>query len=206
MDRNQFDNDFWSYYLALESKLINTATYVEFSEDNYETFSLEFAMQLQSIGSEIDTVFKEICGFTQADRKTIAQYAPIVLEKYPQIVTQEVGLSRGGITIKPFEGWNSNNPSTSLLWWANYNYLKHCRVSNFKKANLKSALHSLAGLFILESYWFKDICDNDGGVDIPAKRSKLFWLVNWKTRYLSGEGSFMKIIEEVPYKPKDLHN
>jgi len=42
MDTNEFQKVFWSYYLNLEEKFINTTKYVEVTKDNYFTYSIEY--------------------------------------------------------------------------------------------------------------------------------------------------------------------
>ena len=49
----------WDYYLVLERELVNSFNYVELSNDNFSTYSVEFAKMLLSICSEFDSVFKD---------------------------------------------------------------------------------------------------------------------------------------------------
>ena len=63
MNTNEFQKVFWSYYLNLEEKFINTTKYVEVTKDNYLTYSIEYTSLLLNICSEIDVIFKEICNF-----------------------------------------------------------------------------------------------------------------------------------------------
>ena len=58
MDRQNFIQCYWLYYLELEKKFINTLNYVEMSLENANTFSNEYAFLLQSIGAELDNFFK----------------------------------------------------------------------------------------------------------------------------------------------------
>ena len=48
----------WDYYLVLERELVDSFNYVELSNDNFSTYSVEFAKMLLSICSEFDSVFK----------------------------------------------------------------------------------------------------------------------------------------------------
>ena len=47
----------WDYYLVLERELVNSFNYVELSNDNFSTYSVEFAKMLLSICSEFDSNF-----------------------------------------------------------------------------------------------------------------------------------------------------
>ena len=58
MNTNEFQKVFWSYYLNLEEKFINTTKYVEVTKDNYLTYSIEYTSLLLNICSEIDVIFK----------------------------------------------------------------------------------------------------------------------------------------------------
>ena len=90
MSREEFIKTYWRYYLILEQRVQKIEKYVEFVEDNRKTYSVEFIGCLMEIGSEIDVVMKNICGFPENDRKTIKEYAPLIHEKYGEIKEQEV--------------------------------------------------------------------------------------------------------------------
>ena len=47
--------------------------------------------------AELDTVFKEFCGFNTTDRKTVADYAQYILTNTPDIKNQKISVQ--GITI-----------------------------------------------------------------------------------------------------------
>ena len=59
--------NYWNYYLELESELVQTKRYVEFSEINKGVFSIEFLKLYQAICSEIDVVGKYIASFLDKD-------------------------------------------------------------------------------------------------------------------------------------------
>ena len=54
MNRETFLRDYWAYYLMLEEKFIHTTNYVTLAEDNYGTYSNEYAALMQMIGGELD--------------------------------------------------------------------------------------------------------------------------------------------------------
>ncbi|GDY88521.1 hypothetical protein MCC01971_01390 [Bifidobacteriaceae bacterium MCC01971] len=62
MTRKELNQKHWRYYLMLEKRFIESMEYVELHQDNYNTFSNGYALLLQAIGAELDTVFKEFCG------------------------------------------------------------------------------------------------------------------------------------------------
>lgn len=71
-------------------------------------------------------------------------------------------------------------------------------MTNFKDANLKNVVNSLAGLYILESYLAKYIGDRDKTKDVPNDISKLFGLVNFPTNdTVVGYESYLAISQEI---------
>lgn len=51
-------SQYWKYYLALETRLLETERYVEFDLSNGTVYSMEYMMLFQTICSEIDVVGK----------------------------------------------------------------------------------------------------------------------------------------------------
>ena len=184
MNRNDFQKVFWSYYLNLEERFINTTKYVEVNTDNYSTYSIEYTSLLLSICSEIDVIFKEICGFNQKEHKCINDYFSIVNSKFPDIFQEKVIYSFSSIPLMPFNSWNA---SQSPIWWTNYNKLKHGRLNNFMVGNLENVLSALAALYILERYQLKNIVNKSSSKnepDIPDIPSKIFNLSMLNSSYI----------------------
>jgi hypothetical protein len=184
MNRNDFQKVFWSYYLNLEERFINTIKYVEVAKNNYSTYSIEYTSLLLSICSEIDVIFKKICGFNQKKYKCINDYFSIVSSKFPDIVQEKVIYSFSSINLMPFNGWNAFQ---SPIWWTNYNKLKHGRLNNFTLGNLKNVLNALAALYTLERYQLKNIVDKSSSKnepDIPDIPSKIFNLSMLTSSYI----------------------
>lgn len=186
MNRDEFINKYWHYYLMLEEKFIKTLQYVDLNVNNYDTYSNEFAMLIQSTGSELDLVFKIYCGLDLNNQNiNINNYCSSLLSDYSSIINEEIKVLYTDIEIKPFENWNINSPKQSLFWWNNYIDIKHKRTSEFKKANLKTALTILSALYLLEMKKIKNIGAENDISDIPDKKSELFEIKNWKFKYLN---------------------
>ncbi len=49
------------YFLAFENDLKTLARYIQFSKDNFKTYSLELVMLLLAAGSEVDVTAKCLC-------------------------------------------------------------------------------------------------------------------------------------------------
>ncbi len=195
MDRADFMKIYWRYYQTLEEDFIRTINFVDLDENNFQTFSIEYAKQLQAICSEIDVLLKAICGASlTSSRPKMSDYAGIVKSKYPNIINENILVKDTGITLIPFENWNEHNAAQSLPWWNDYNGIKHDRVLNFTNSKLKNVLSALGGLYLLEMYHLKEICQTtQNHYDIPDRDSILFNIVGWETNARSMENMFFSV-------------
>ena len=144
---------YWQHFLALETDFAATSRYVEFSEDNFRTYSVEYAKLLLAIGSEVDVLCKIICRNIDeaADRNNIGDYRAC-LTGHTNMATEEVLIRRYNLTFKPWEEWSRNrNPN----WWESYNNVKHDRNVAFAEANLQNCANAISGLFVAVLYAYK---------------------------------------------------
>ena len=194
MNRDDFCRLHWSYYLVLEKDFLDTERYISFDfGDNYlydshtihdygnsGAFSNEFVKQYQAICSEVDVVLKTICkelsGITE---NNMPAYTDLVLKKWKTLSEQKVRMNT--IKLQPFKNWKPSLSYSAPDWWTPYNRVKHERLENFRKANLKNVMNALAGLYILESYLVKYIGDRDKTEDVPNDISNLFELIDFHT-------------------------
>lgn len=142
----------WDYYLVLERELVNSFSFVELSNDNFSTYSVEFAKMLLSICSEFDSVFKDYVELRSANRPSNIKEAFECLSALNDItfVNEVVDIAiNQSISLKPFNAWTSGMYA-KLPWWDSYNAVKHDRGTYFREANLKNCLNSLAALFCIE--------------------------------------------------------
>lgn len=146
----------WNYLLALERDLDEISRYVEFDEKNFDCFSIEIARVLLASSAEVDIVCKQICKSINARSKAdkIHKYRTEILPAFPDIPQFLVLLPRFGLTLKPWDEWNK--PDGIPFWWTAYNKIKHNRDSEYHRAALKNALNSVAGLFVMVLYLYKD--------------------------------------------------
>ena len=138
----------WNYLIALERDLEVVSRYVEFCEQNYDVYSIEFAHLLFAASSEVDVIAKLLCERLQpaAPRGNINEYRPVLLAEFPDLPTTQVFVPRYGLSLTPWDNWTGpDNP----LWWRSYNNVKHQRDVHFDQATLKNALNALSALLIL---------------------------------------------------------
>jgi hypothetical protein len=123
--------------------------YVEFDAGNFECFSIEIARVLLSCGAEVDVVCKRICTAIapNSHAENIHAYRTEIKGRYPAIPEFQVTLPRYGLTLTPWDEWKGAKGMP--FWWTAYNKVKHERHSQYDKANLKNALNSFAGLFVM---------------------------------------------------------
>lgn len=199
MDRTEFCDRYWSYYLVLEKDFLETERYIAFdlgdnssynevattNMGNSLTFSNEYIKQYQAICSEVDVVMKVMCKeFDKPSADNMKDdYTPIILNHWNTITSQRVKMRN--IELQPFINWSREGDGNSYHapdWWPLYNKVKHQRHISYKEANLKNVINALAGLFILENYLIKYIGDRLNDKDVPNDRSYLFEMVDFETR------------------------
>jgi hypothetical protein len=146
----------WNYLLAIENDLEKLSRYIEFDERNYDCFSVEIARILLSAGAEADVVCKQLCRKLKksSSAENINQYRDEIKQAYPQIFDFDVLLSRYGLERKPWKNWKDINGVPK--WWTAYNKVKHHRDSDYHRANLENAIDSVAGLFVMTLYFYKE--------------------------------------------------
>ena len=189
MTVQEFDTRIWPFYIRLEKDFINTLTYVEFSQDNFLTYSVEFEKQLLAIGSEIDVLCKLLCEKIDSTKhpsnmdgysSLLCGYRNITVTKISFIINQQDYI--------PFDGWTvGNNPS----WWKAYNKVKHERLKsdNYKKGNLENVFMALSGLYLLNRLYYKRI--KNSALEIgPNPQSQIFSVTGWDVCVPLGNGFY----------------
>lgn len=75
----------WNYYIALEQDLSKTSRFIEFSEANFKTYSIELAHLFLAASSEIDVVLKLLCNIKNNNKahKNINDYKKTIAEVLP---------------------------------------------------------------------------------------------------------------------------
>lgn len=145
----------WNYYIALEQDLSKVSRFIEFSEENFDTYSIELAHLLLASSSEVDVVLKSLCNLRRPERKhkCINEYKETVVVEFPDMIKETCFVPRFGLKLNPWNDWNRGN---NLFWWHSYNKVKHHRDIHFNKANLKNTMNSLAALNIVILYYYRE--------------------------------------------------
>ena len=146
----------WNYFLALERNLDELSRYVELCENNFGCYSIEIVRILLACGSEVDVVCKQICKeiITKPRANKIDLYRDQIMSTFPSVAGFEVMLPQFGLTLTPWDEWRSSKGVP--FWWTAYNKVKHHRDTEYNRANLKNMLNSIAGLFVMNLYLYRD--------------------------------------------------
>ncbi len=146
---------YWNYFLSLESDLEKLSRYIEFTNNNFQTYSIELAKMLLSVCSEIDVIAKLLCKREDSSKQAnnITDYCAILTDKIPPLCMLNVFLPKHGLKLTPWENWQKQSAPD---WWHGYNNVKHERNKNYEDANLKNTLNSMSGLFLFLLYLYKD--------------------------------------------------
>jgi hypothetical protein len=148
---------YWQYFLAIESDFESTTRYVEVSDTNFSTYSVEYVRILLSACSEIDVIAKMLCERISPSkaRKNINDYRDIITPVCPKLHSMKVLVPRYEMDFQPWLDWGSKKTPD---WWNSYNAVKHQRDTSFPEANLKNTVNSVAGLFcFVLYYYYKDL-------------------------------------------------
>lgn len=154
MSTRNIDLLYWNYFIALESNLVEISRFIEFSPDNFDTYSIELSHLFLAASSEVDVLCKELCTIVSpSDKATyIEDYRQILISKIPDITTAFVIIPRYSLQITPWKEWSTGkNPQ----WWIDHNKVKHDRTNNYNRANLENVLNSLSALFIILLFYYK---------------------------------------------------
>lgn len=148
-------NQHWNYFLAIEKDLENLSRYIEFSERNLQTYSIEIAHILLSSSSEVDVMLKQYCNLLEpnAKPKNIKDYKSIILSNGSDIANQKIIINRYGLEYKPFENWIKSDEN--LDWWISNNNVKHNRNIYYHEANLQNAINSVGALLLTNVFFYK---------------------------------------------------
>ena len=146
----------WNYFLAIEKNLENLSRYIEFSEENMNTYSIELAYILMSASSETDVIMKELCLLIGSWRRAenINDYREIIKNSLSQFSEEIVCIDRFELTYKSWENW-SKKDTINPNWWKSYNNVKHQRNTYFNQANLQNTINAVWALLIATIYYYK---------------------------------------------------
>lgn len=132
----------------LTDQLIEIFNFVEPRKSNYLVYSLKIYNLFIQCCTEFESMCKEILK-DNIYNKSVSEMKIYDYSKITNLMLlheYECSSPLFDDVIKPFEQWRSKN---ALLWYQDYNEVKHNRSDKFEKANLKNLIDSLVALRIL---------------------------------------------------------
>jgi hypothetical protein len=96
--------EYWSFFATIDEDLHHFSRFVEFSEDNYKTYSAHLVRLYLAIGSEIDVVAKLLCRQIDSQKRPerINQYRPVITGRYPKLQDLQIHVRGTSITLTPW--------------------------------------------------------------------------------------------------------
>lgn len=216
MTRRELEQRYWRYYLLLEKRFIDTLDYTELHPDNYKSYSNNYALLMQAVGAELDTIFKIYCGYNTDDRKKITDYVKEIDKEENDIKPQHalehpfrdqiIRADGYNVSIQPFKNWDVSKPAESLTWWNAFIKLKHNRYDSRALANQENCLNLLGALCFVEMKMEKKIAEANDDIDIFDASSELFTLPNWSNKVVRLDKAFGVLADMMSegndYKPE----
>ena len=209
-----FVKSYWNYYLELEHQFCDIRRYVDFSNKNNNTFSMEFLKLLQAVCSEIDVVAKVIASYIDNNFKgsRINEWGYALQQKFPEIKDLKA-IFNDDYEIQPWKNWEYvkeeqeikkgenkgkkrmiiklNNKCKNPIWWTAYNKSKHERTSpynnsniNYNRANLKNVVSAFGALFVLETI-FRIYIFKKENISVNFASSRLFSLEEYQLKCIA---------------------
>ena len=146
----------WNYFIALEQDLAKVSRFIEFSDSNFDTYSIELAHLLLAASSEVDVVLKALCNIKKPakNHQNINDYKETIKAELPDFINDKAFIHRYGLELQPWTNWNGDgNP----IWWHSYNNVKHQRDAHFHEANLKNTLNAVTALSLAVLYYYREV-------------------------------------------------
>lgn len=162
-------NIHWNYFLSIERDFEKLSRYIEFTESNNNTFSIELARLLMTATQEVDVIMKSLCKLIdkQSTADSIGDYKVIINASIPEFNDESVFIPRFGMNSQPWSEWKTkdNHP----IWWTANNKIKHRRTDFFEQANFKNTFNAIGGLLLTTFYYYKMKAEID-------KDDKMDWM------------------------------
>jgi hypothetical protein len=141
----------WQYFKMLYQDIEKSFEYVHPTDEHFKVYSLRHYEYLLRACTEFESVCKgEMIKNNLAksrDYLTIKNYSTLETFYKRKLSSYEVGFRFLPIYfVRPLEAWANGE---SLIWYQNYNTVKHHRAGEFSHANLKNVLSAVAGLFLI---------------------------------------------------------
>jgi hypothetical protein len=133
----------------LVQKLQEILLYVEPTKEGLSSYSHKTRELLLLASTEVENCLRQYISDCNADRAKTKDYVNILdkidLKKYKITFN---GYSEV-FSCKPFELWNKEQPTQSIVWYDAYNKTKHNKDKYFNLATLENVLYAVAACVVM---------------------------------------------------------
>ena len=208
MVNKAFNYIFWQVFKNLEHEFLDIANVIHINDSQQEVYSMKIADIIIQTVVEIEALSKELYilngGAVVPDEE---MYFDTVCMNYLNniwnlenkvvlVVSPNIYFDNDENKIlKPLKKAN-NRGTSSADWNKAYQAIKHNRIKELKKGNIKHLLHGLAALYVLNLYYrdlqIKDLKDSEKSRIDASFGSDLFAVKIHTISGLSADGAYNK--------------
>lgn len=159
------NNPYWPIYKNLEQEIVTLSNQIHFDDKQISTYSIKISELLIRTVVEFESISKELYflngGAKPDDNKLYFDTDCLdFLESNWKLSKKKVFVTSTNFYFKeinnqeliPLDKTNKKGENSSD-WLQAYQAIKHHRVKNLEKGNLKNLIRGLAGLFLLNLYY-----------------------------------------------------
>ena len=166
----EIEHSYWRYYCELEQEMLQTRRYVDFGQNNFKSYSLEYLKLFFAVCGEIDSFLKLLAKELNPNfiaKNTNIQKCWFEVQNWYQAANIKTVSFCKEYNLEPWSGYvvtrvySKDNrlvySGTAPEWWKAYTDVKHSRAvlgddgnPNYSKANLKNVSNAFAALYVLE--------------------------------------------------------
>ena len=153
IDNNSEYNDYIRQLSLIISDLFEVFKTVEPNNDNMNVYGNAFRNIIIFACTEVDALMKTVSlsnGIKSKYKKFNTKHyvrfkEPMQIDRYTLCFQNIKELGE----ISPFKDWDQLNSTKSLSWYDAYNYIKHDRINNKEKANMRNAIDSVMAFAVV---------------------------------------------------------
>lgn len=164
-------NLYWPVYKNLEKEVLELSNHVHFDDHQLSIYSVKIAELLMRCSVEIESISKDLFlalgGYVQSDKELYFDTQCLQLLEDKWMLSKKIVIissnnfyfqDKSNTVLTPL--YKANKRGTSGSYWKQaYQAVKHNRVSDIKRGNIKNLLGALAALFVLNIYYKDEIYD-----------------------------------------------
>ncbi|WP_369752957.1 hypothetical protein AB3G34_15490 [Flavobacterium sp. WC2409] len=202
-------NLYWSVFKNLEKELIELSNQIHIDDNQLNVYSVKISELLIRTVVEIESLSKELyqmIGGTKPNDKTLFFDTDCI-----QLIEERWKLSKKKVFISAVNFYLNDDKnriqtplrkankmgSSSSDWQKAYQAVKHNRVKNLSKGNLKNLIQGLAALYLMNVYYkdtiFESVSDSSGTNFDSSMGSSIFSIKTHRNNGIHPELEYNKL-------------